>query len=285
VTFTLDGYESVALHLRPELMRAAEAQTVVLHPVGTPPASADVPQPASAPRLAPTPPAAPPSPAPRSASPPNGPASPPPSVPVPAVTPASPPTPGQPAPPEPLAAYLVGMNATSVLRASLADFLDAAGDRRDVRVSVGVATGRQVTWVLRDEVPYGVRAMPRYPDLGPAPDPSAALAAVSAAVVADATDPPARRRRQLVVLVWDRWPEPVATPVSLRSALLLHCVDAVLSPPASNGSGGSSWILARTRPGPRPSLLAHTGRLLDRWEDFVAVPAGLALSPFAVRSV
>ena len=177
------------------------------------------------------------------------------------------------------------MNATSVLRASLADFLDAAGDRRDVRVSVGVATGRQVTWVLRDEVPYGVRAMPRYPDLGPAPDPSAALAAVSAAVVADATDPPALRRRQLVVLVWDRWPEPVATPVSLRSALLLHCVDAVLSPPASNGSGGSSWILARTRPGPRPSLLAHTGRLLDRWEDFVAVPAGLALSPFAVRSV
>ena len=184
-------------------------------------------------------------------------------------------------PPEPLAAYLVGMDATSVLGASLADFLDAAGSRRDVRVSVGVATGRQVAWVLRDQVPYGVRAMPRYPDLGPTPDPSAALAAVSAAVLADATDAPARR--QLVVLVWDRWPEPVAAPVSLRSALVLHCVDAVLSPPASNGTGSSSWILGRTRPGPQPSLLAHTGRLLDRWEDFVAVPAGLVLSPFNDR--
>jgi hypothetical protein len=64
---------------------------------------------------------------------------------------------------------------------------------------------------------------------------------------------------------------------------VLHCVDAVLTPPAGNGSGGTSWILARTRPGPRPSLLAHTGRLFDRWEDFVAVPAGLVLGPFAPR--
>ena len=59
-----------------------------------------------------------------------------------------------------------------------------------------------------DQVPYGVRAMPRYPETGPALDPDAALAATVAAVAADAADDPGRR--QLVVLVWDRPPEPVA---------------------------------------------------------------------------
>ena len=278
MTFALDRYEPVALHVHPELMRAAEAETAVLHPAGTPPAPAPTPQLAAGPS-----PAATPAPAPQFVSP--TPESTPPPAPSPAVTvrPVSPPTPAGPttAPPEPLAAYLVGMNATLVLRASLADFLDAAGSRRDVRVSVGVATGRQVAWVLRDQVPFGVRAMPRYPDPGPAPDPTAALAAVSAAVVTDAADAPARR--QLVVLVWDRWPDSLVLPASLRSALVLHCVDAVLTPPGGNSSGGSSWMLARTRPGPRPSLLAHTGRLLEGWEPFVEVPAGLVLIPFDAR--
>jgi hypothetical protein len=271
VTFALDRYEPVALHLNPELMRAADAQTAVLHPVGTPTTPVAVPQFAAAPPGAPTP-------APVAGPPPAEPAP----APVPAaeVTPVSPPTPtdppSAPARSEPIAAYLIGMNDSSLLRASLADFLDAAGSRRDVRVSVGVATGRQVTWVLRDQVPYGVRAMPRYPDPGPAVDPDAALAAASAVVTADAADAPARR--QLVVLVWDRWPEPVTPPVALRSALVLHCVDAVLTPATGNGSG-ASWILARSRPGARPSLLAHTGRLLDRWEAFGAVPPGLVLAP------
>ena len=36
----------------------------------------------------------------------------------------------------------------------------------------------------------------------------------------------------------------------LRSALVLHCVDAVLTLPAPNGPSGSSWLLARS-----PNLL------------------------------
>jgi hypothetical protein len=146
-----------------------------------------------------------------------------------------------------------------------------------VRVSVGVAAGRQVSWVLRDQVPYGVRVMPRYPEAEPGPDPGAALAAAAAAVAADAADDP--ERRQLVVLVWDRPPEPAVVPASLRSALVLHCSDTVLTLPAANGTGGSTWILARSRPGPRPSLLGHAGRLLDRWEAFADPPAGLCSRP------
>jgi len=277
MSFALNRYEPVAFHTHPELMRAAEARTAVLHPaaapipaptVATPPAPTVATPPAAgpAPQLASRPPTAshPPSPA---------------SAPVAEIRPASPPTPAgpAPAPPEPIAAYLVGLNATPLLRSSLADFLDAAGSRQDVRVSVGVAAGRQVSWVLRNQVPYGVRAMPRYPDAGPAPDPGAVLAAVAPAVVADAAEEP--RRRQLVILVWDRWPEPVAGPFSLRSALVLHCVDTVRTPPATDGGRGNAWVLARSRSGRRPELLAHAGRLLDSWELFAAVPPGLVLFP------
>ena len=262
MSFELDRYEPIAFHTHPELMRAAEAQTAVL--------------PSDPARLAPVMPSElPPSSlvadggnalrssflrsAPGQSSD--------------ARREGSEPAPAAPAP-EPIAAYLIGMAATPLLRSSLADFLDAAGARRDVRVSVGVAAGRQVSWVLRDRVPYGVRAMPRYPEAAPAPDPGAALAATAAAVVADAVDDPGRR--QLVVLVWEGPPEPAALPASLRSALVLHCSDAVLTPPATNGTAGS-WILARSRPGPRPSLLGHAGRLLDRWEAFADPPAGLWL--------
>jgi hypothetical protein len=84
-----------------------------------------------------------------------------------------------------------------------------------------------------------------------------------------------------VVLVWDRPPEPALRPPSLASALVLHCSDTVLSPPAANGTAAASWILARSRPGPRPSLLAHAGRLLDRWEAFADPPAGLWLGRLA----
>ena len=274
MSFALDRYEPIAFHTHPELMRAAEAQTVVLHLSAAPmpaPAVAPTPQVTSPPPLVSPPP-------PVSTSPP---ASPPPaaSAPVSEVTPVSHPTPAEPAAPptKPIAAYLIGMNATPLLRSSLADFLDAAGSRRDVRVSVGVAAGRQVSWVLRDQVPYGVRALPRYPDAEPAPDSAAALAAAAAAVVADAAEGP--DRRQLVVLLWDRPPDTAALPATFRSALVLHCVDAVLAPPALDGTGGSSWVLARSRPGPRPSLLTHAGRLLDRWEAFAALPPGLVLVP------
>jgi hypothetical protein len=261
MSFALDRYEPIAFHTHPELMRAAEARTAVLHPA-TPPHPA-VPRPPAA--TATTPVSPPPAATATPVSPPT-PVAPPAAVPPPAPVPA---------PPAPIAAYLVGMDATPLLRSSLADFLDAAGARRDVRVSVGVATGPQVSWVLRDRVPYGVRALPRYPDAGPPPDPGAALAATAAAVVADAADDPGRR--QLVVLLWDRPPEPVVPPPALRSALVLHCVDAVLTPSAVDGPAGTGWLLARSRPGPRPSVLAHAGLLLDRWEAFAALPPGLVL--------
>ena len=221
--------------------------------------------------------AAPPSPAPFRASVPW-------SAPVAEATPVSLPTPvaATPTPtpspkptPEPIAAYLIGMDATPLLRRGWPTSSTRPGLRRDVRVSVGVATGREVLWVLRDQVPYGVRAMPRYPDAGTTADVDAALTTVAAAVVTDAADD--QNRRQLVVLLWDRPPEPVALPATLRSALVLHCVDRVLTLSAPNGSSGSSWLLARSRPGPRPSLLAHAGRLLDRWEAFASLPPGLVL--------
>ena len=37
MSFGLDRYEPVAFHTHPDLMRAAEAQTAVLHPAGPPP--------------------------------------------------------------------------------------------------------------------------------------------------------------------------------------------------------------------------------------------------------
>ena len=275
MSFALDRYEPVAFHTHPELMRAAEAQTAVLQP-STAPMPPPGPAFGTAPAVAPAPVSSPPRPV---SSPPSV-GAPTAAVPVAEVTAVSLPTPAAPAPPPaalPIAAYLIGMNATPLLRSSLADFLDAAGSRRDARVSVGVATGGQVCWVLRDQVPYGVRALPTYPDVGPAPDSAAALAAAAATVVADAADVPGRR--QLVVLLGDRPPETAALPAPLRSALVLHCVDAVLSPPASTAARGNVWVLARSRPGRLPSLLGHAGRLLDTWEPFVAVPPGLVLFP------
>jgi hypothetical protein len=260
MSFALDRYEPVAFHTHPDLMRAAEAQTEVLHAGAPPPMSAPAPtpQPVRTPSPAPAPVAEP--------------------------SPVFPPTQAPPAPvtPEPIAAYLVGMDATPLLRAHLADFLDAAGTRRDVRVSVGLAAGGDVVWVLRDQVPYGVRALPRYPDLTPMSDVSAALAATAAAMTADGTGEPGRR--QLVVLLWDRCPEPVERPPALASTLVLHCVDAVLSPPPTNGVGGGSWVLARSRPGLRPSLLAHAGLLLDGWESFADPPVGLWLGRLPERA-
>ena len=236
-SFSIDCYEPVAFHTHPELMRAAEAQTTVV-------AAAAPPAP---------PPAAPAALAPPAAAPP-------------------PPTPTT----EPIAAYVIGMDATASLRAGLADFLDAAGARRDVRVSVGLADGGDVVWVLRDQVPYGVRALPRYPEVAPPADPAGVLATVARAVAGDTAPEP--RRRQLVLLLWNRPPTPLGRPPVLGAALVVHAVDAVLAPPPGDGSAGA-WLLVRSRPGPSPSLLGHAGRLLDRWETFAAPPRGLTLHP------
>lgn len=237
VSFALDRYQPVAFHTHPELMRAAEAPTAVLTPV---------------------------------------PAVVPPPVPPPVVPASTPPTPAPAPPTEPIAAYLIGMNATATLRAGLADFLDAAGARRDVRVSVGVATGGGVAWVLRDQVPFDVRALPRYPAVAPPVELAAVLTLVAGAVAEDAAAEP--QRRQLLVLLWDRTPAPVDRPPALAAAVVVHAVDAVLAPEPSLGATGA-WLLARSRTGPSPSLLAHAGRLLDRWETFAVPPRGLTLSP------
>ena len=174
----------------------------------------------------------------------------------------------------PVVAYLVGIGATAVLREQLADFLDAAGARRDVRVSVGVSGASTVSWVLRDAVPYGVRALPRYPPDTSAADPQAALEAAGAVLAEDA---PNSSDRQLVVLVWDRPPTPVRLPASLATALVLHCVDAVLDQPPPDGQG-PCWQLWRSRPRPPRSLMAQAGRLLAGWDAFTEIPDGLVLT-------
>jgi hypothetical protein len=245
VTFTLDGYEPVAFHTYPALMRAAEARTEVLVPA----------EPVTALTMPAEPPAMPVEP-----------------VEVPAVPSKPVAVPTRPA--EPVDAYLVGIDATAVLREQLADFLDAAGARRDVRVSVGVSSGSTVEWVLRSAVPYGVRALPRYPATDPA-DPMGAVAAAAAAVAADSADQPERRR--LLVLVWGRPPAEIRHLGAPASALVLHCVDAELGRLPPDGPN-PSWLLSRSRPRPRRSLLAHAGQLLTGWEPFREVPDGLVLA-------
>ncbi|HEV2927130.1 MAG TPA: hypothetical protein VGW74_00425 [Propionibacteriaceae bacterium] len=186
-------------------------------------------------------------------------------------------TPGSDKPvPAPVAAYLVGIDATAVLRHQLADFLDAAGTRQDVRVSVGVSGESTVEWVLRDALPYGVRALPRYPATEPVVDPAAAVAAAASAVAADAADQP-DRRLLLLVLVWGRQPAAVRFPGLPASTLVLHCVDAELDRLPPDG-WGSCWLLARSRHRPRRSVLAQAGQLLTGWEAFREVPDGLVLA-------
>ena len=175
----------------------------------------------------------------------------------------------------PVAAYLVGVDATAVLRSQLADFLDAAGTRGDVRVSVGVSSGPRVGWVLRDAMPYRVRAMPRYPSDTAAADPQAALDAVATVLAGDASAGPDRRK--LVVLAWGRPPAPVRLPAHLASAVVLHCVDAVLDRPPPEVRE-PSWLLSRSRPRPPRPVLAHAGRLLAGWEAFTEVPDSLVLT-------
>ena len=246
VTFALDQYEPVAFHTYPALMRTAEARTQVLHspePVAAPTAVVEPQVKPAEPIDAPTVPARP----------------------VPAPT----------TPTEPVEAYLVGMDGTAVLREQLADFLDTAGARRDVWVSVGVGSGSNVEWVLRSAVPYGVRALPRYPSTEPAVDTAAAVAVAASAVARDTADRPGRRR--LLILFWEQPPTAVRPPASLASALVLHCVDAELHrlPP---DEWGPSWLLSRSRARSRRSLLAHAGRLLTGWEPFSEVPDGLVLT-------
>ena len=117
VTFTLDHYEPIAFHTYPALMRAAGNPTEVLRPA-VPVAAPTVPM---EPRVS-------------SAEPGH------------ALTTTAQPVEVGKAPAQPVDAYLVGIDATAVLRQQLADFLDVAGVRGDVRVTVGVGSGSGVDW-------------------------------------------------------------------------------------------------------------------------------------------
>ena len=138
-----------------------------------------------------------------------------------------------------------------------------------------------VEWVLRDQVPYGVRAMPRYPAETATGDPAAVLAAVGAAVAADAADA-ARRGAG-----WSSWS---GTGRRIRFACRPRwprrwCCTA--STPCSTGQppDGQGAVLAAgavTAP-VRRSLLAHAGRLLTGWDAFAEVPDGLVLTGWADR--
>ena len=54
-------------------------------------------------------------------------------------------------------------------------------------------------------------------------------------------------RRRLLVLVWGGLPVPARRPASLASALVLHCVDAVLDRLRRLTPWGPSWLLTRSR--------------------------------------
>ena len=81
----------------------------------------------------------------------------------------------------------------------------------------------------------------------------------------------------MLVIVWGGPPAPVQLPDSPASALVLHCVDAELDRLPPDG-WGPSWLLSRSRPRPRRSLLAQAGQLLTGWETFREMPDGLVLA-------
>ena len=158
---------------------------------------------------------------------------------------------------------------------TLADFLDAAGvsaRRAGQRRRGGRCRRCPGCCGTRCPTAYApCRAIPR-PDRRPTPTPR--WPRPPRAAVADAADDPGRR--QLVVLLWDRPPEAVraAGRAGVRPGAALRRRGA--QPVRDQRRRRVPWVLARSRPGPRPSLLAHAGRLLDRWEAF-AEPAGRPL--------
>ena len=166
---------------------------------------------------------------------------------------------------------MLGICATALLRANLSAFLDGAGRRRDVRVSVGVAGPPGVEWVLRDVVPFGVRALPRYPADG-------VTAYASTLPVAPPEAEPDGHR--LLVVVWGTEPRRLTWVGSQPPELVVHCLDRVVEPAELRALAGpgSQIVLSRTAPGARPGLLAHCGRLLTGWAAFQDVPRGLVLT-------
>jgi hypothetical protein len=166
---------------------------------------------------------------------------------------------------------VLGICASPLLRDGLAAFLDGAGRRRDVRVSVGVAAEPGVEWVLREAVPYDVRALPHYP-------PDGVTAYGSALPVAPPDAEPDEGR--LLVVVWGAEPRPITWVGPRRPNLVVHCLDWVVEPAQLHvlATSGGHVVLSRTVPAARPSLLGHCGRLLTSWASFTDVPRGLVVT-------
>ena len=112
--------------------------------------------------------------------------------------------------------------------------------------------------MLRDVVPFEVRALPRYPADGAC----IRRTARSALPVAPPEAEPDGRR--LLVVVWGTEPRPLTWAGALRPDLVVHCLDWVVEPAQLRmlGGAGRQVVLSRTVPGVRPGLLAHCGRLL-----------------------
>lgn len=169
-----------------------------------------------------------------------------------------------------LSATVLGIGATGLLRSGLSGFLDGAGQRRDVRVSVGVICAADVEWVLSEAVPFDVRALPHYPADG------AAYGTCLPVAPPDA-EPNGHR---LVVVLWGIEPRPLTWAGADRPDLVVHCLDGVVEPAQLRmlAGPGKQVVLFRTVPAARPDLLAHCGRLLTGWAAFQEVPRGLALT-------
>ncbi len=167
---------------------------------------------------------------------------------------------------------VLGICAADRLRDGLAAFLDSAGRRRDVRVSVGIAGAPGVEWVLRETVPYDVRALPQYP-------PDGGAAAYGSAMPVAPPDAELDGSRLLVV-VWGTEPRPITWVGPQRPDLVVHCLDWVVEPAQLQmlGTSGAQVVLSRTVPAARPSLLGHCGRLLTSWAAFQDVPRGLVVT-------
>ena len=124
--------------------------------------------------------------------------------------------------------------------------------------------------MLRDVVPFEVRALPRYPADGTVSYGAGAYG--SALPVAPPEAEPDGRR--LLVVVWGTEPRPLTWAGALRPDLVVHCLDWVVEPAQLRnlGEAGRQVVLSRTVPGVRPGLLAHCGRLLTDGAAFQDVP-------------
>jgi hypothetical protein len=167
---------------------------------------------------------------------------------------------------------VLGICASPLVRDGLAAFLDGAGRRRDVRVSVGVTGAPGVVWVLREAVPYDVRALPQYP-----PDGMAAAYGSALPVAPPDAEPEGHR---LLVVVWGTEPHSITWTGPQRPNLVVHCLDWVVEPAQLQmlAAPGAQVVLSRTVPAARPSLLGHCGRLLTSWAAFTDVPRGLVVT-------